>query len=240
MQSQFSRFKWAMIFPLFAMLFTSCEKEESLTIDYKYEYFPTGFGHYVIYNVDSIVFDDFTNTSDTFHYQKKHVIDSSFTDNSGRTAYKVIRYQRADSTQPWTLADVWYAVPTQTTLEVNEENQRFVKLLFPPREGQTWRGNQYIDITDANWYLEDWEYSATAVDAPETVGGIAFDSTVTVVQQDYETLIEKVNAEEKYAKNVGMVYKYFLALEKRGDITRPWTNPESGFILTMTVAGYGN
>lgn len=221
-------------------IFSSCEKTEDVVLDFKYEYYPSQIGHYVIYDVDSIVFDDFTETSDTFRYQKKYVVDSSFIDGSGREAFKLLRYQRADSTQGWVLSDVWSAVVTNTTLEVNEENQRFVKLLFPPRENQTWMGNEYINIVDANWYLEDWEYTNTTVDASETINGMQFDSTITVTQQDYESLIEKVSAVEKYAKNVGMVYKYFLALEKNGDITRPWTDPESGFILTMTINSYGN
>lgn len=222
------------------IIFSSCEKTEDVVLDFKYEYYPTQIGHYVIYDVDSIIFDDFTETSDTFHYQKKYVIDSTFTDGMGRQAHKLLRYHRADSTQAWTLSDVWSVVVNATSLEVVEENQRFVKLLFPPREEQTWDGNKYINITSANWYLEDWEYTAASVDVSEIVNQMQFDSAVTVIQQDYETLIEKVYAEERYAKNVGMVYKSFLALEKRGNISLPWTQPESGFILTMTINSYGN
>src|ERR1051325_5894407 len=107
-----------MAFAVAAILFCSCNKTEPFTIDYKYDYYPVEIGHYVIYDVDSIVFNDFTQQSDTFHYQKKNVIDSSFIDNSGREAHKLIRYQRKDSSQGWTLTDVWYVVRTQNTLEV--------------------------------------------------------------------------------------------------------------------------
>lgn len=224
-------------------IFSSCNKTEEFIIDYKYDYYPLETGHYVVYDVDSIVIDDFTQTTDTFRYQKKYVIDSTFTDNIGRAAYKLIRYQRGDPTQGWTLTDVWYVVRTETTLEVNEENQRFVKLLFPPDEGQTWNGNQYIDSVDANWYLwhpSAWEYTISEVDKPAIINGFQFDSTLTVTQQSDSTLIEKVISVEKYAKHVGMIYKYFSALEKNGDITRPWSNPESGFILVFSISEYGN
>lgn len=229
---------------LFCMgIFASCEKTEEITLDFKYEYYPTQMGHYVIYDVDSIIFDDFTGTSDTFHYQKKYVMDSTFDDGAGRTAHKLIRYHRADSLHAWVLSDVWSAVVNNTSLEVIEENQRFVKLLFPPREDATWKGNKYIDSLDTNWWFwkpSGWEYTNAAVDAPETLGGMQFDSTVTVLQQSDSTLIEKVIALEKYAKNVGMIYKQFSVMEKNGELTRPWSNPESGFILTMTINSYGN
>jgi len=237
-----SFFRAAIAFFLLAVIFSSCSKTEDFVIVYKYDYYPLETGHYVVYEVDSIVINDFTQTTDTFRYHKKYVIDSAFTDNIGREAYRLIRYQRADSTQSWTLTDVWYAVRTETTLEVIEENQRFVKLLFPPEEEQTWDGNQYIDSVDANWYLwhpSAWEYTLTEVDVPANINGLQFDSTLTVTQQSDSTLIEKVVSVEKYAKGVGMIYKYFSALEKNRDITRPWSNPESGFILIFTISDYG-
>src|SRR5687768_8883088 len=125
-------------------IFSSCSKTEDFNPDYKFEYYPDQIGHYVIYDVDSIVFNDFTNTIDTLRYQRKYVVDSTFVDGTGHNAFKLIRYLRADSTQGWTLSDVWWASIVNNTLEISEENQRFVKLLFPPREDQTWRGNKYL------------------------------------------------------------------------------------------------
>lgn len=221
-----------------AVTLFSCNKTKSFPVDYKYAYFPLEIGHYVIYDVDSIVFDDNTNRSDTFHYQKMHVIDSSFIDNSGREAYRLIRYHRADSSQPWFIADVWYAVRNKSSLEVVEENQRFIKLLFPPEQGQTWMGNQYLQIVEENEWLEDWEYSVTGADMPDNINELHFDSTVRVLQHDEENLIEKFYGEEKYAWNVGLVYKHLMELHKQ-NISAPWTEPESGFILTMSIRDYG-
>lgn len=217
---------------------SSCNEIEDYSFDHEYEYYPLEIGHFVIYDVDSIVFDDFTGTSDTFNYQKMHVIDSAFTDNSGRQAHKIIRYQRSNSTQPWLLSDVWQAVQTQSSLEVVEENQRFIKLLFPPEEGQSWHGHKYLDIVDGNEWMENWEYSITALNVAENINGLQLDSTLTVLQHDEENLIEKYYGEEKYAKHVGLVYKKLINLEKQ-NITAPWTKPEKGFILTMTLLDYG-
>ncbi len=223
-----------------ASIFSSCSDIEDFVLDYQYDYYPLEFGRYVIYDVDSFSFDNnFTPSKrDTFHYQKMHRVDSMFIDNIGREAYKIMRYQRTDSSQPWFITDVWYVVRTQTNLEFIEENQRFIKLIFPPVENYAWTGNQYIQIVDGNWYLEDWDYNYESVHSPEDINGFQFDSTLTVKQHDFETLIEKVYAEEKYANNVGMIYKQLIALQKQ-NITASWNEPDKGFILTMTISDYG-
>ncbi len=243
MKISFSHLSTVIALVFSAMLFSSCEKTEDLTIDYKYDYYPSQKGHYVIYDVDSIIFDEFAHSSDTFQYQKKYVVDSAFVDGSGNNAFRIVRYQRPDSTQGWALCDVWWASTPNNSLEVVEENQRFVKLLFPPKENQKWDGNKYlVDSLEASWWywrLDEWEYTIADLDAPATIQGMTFDSTLTVNQQSDSTLIHKVISYEQYAKHVGMIYKKFIALEKNGDITRPWSNPESGFILTMTINSYG-
>jgi hypothetical protein len=233
------------VLALVALLFSSCEKTEDLVIDYKHGYYPDQLGHYVIYDVDSIVFDEFADRSDTFRYQKKYVVDTPFVDGMGRDAFRIVRYHRADSTQGWSLSDVWWAVPTNNALEVVEENQRFIKLVFPPKETQKWDGNKYLaDSLEGSrwfWIFGDWEYTITALDVPATVNGLTFDSTLTVMHKSDSTHIERVVSEEQYAKGVGMIYKRFSWLEKNeGDITRPWTEPETGFILTMKVNSYGD
>lgn len=236
--------KLAGLFIAVGISFSSCNEIEDFPIDYGYDYYPLEIGHYVTYDVDSIVFNDFTGQIDTFKYQKKHVIDSSFTD-FGMLSYKLVRYQRPDSTQAWSLSDVWHITRKKRSLEVAEENQRFIKLLFPPDDEQTWNGNQYIDsvsTSPSNWWFwkpSEWEYATMEYDVPGSVNGLQFDSTLTVLQQQDSTLIQNVYSIEKYAKHVGLIYKKFWWLEKDGDISRPWSNPESGVILTMTIAGYG-
>ena len=227
---------------LLAFATCACNKTEDFKINYQYNYYPLETGHYVIYDVDSFTFDNNFDPPryDTFHYQKMHVIDSSFIDNSGRENFKLIRYQRSDSSQAWFIANVWFGVRTETSLELVEDNQRFIKLIFPPSEGTTWNGNNYIHTEKAdNWYLEGWEYEYNSVNKPGNVNGWQFDSTLTILQQDLETLIEKVYAEEQYAVGVGLIYKQLMAVGKQLNISAPWTEPESGFILTMTIREYG-
>ena len=239
-RSFFCFFKKTYGYCIFPLIFLSaCNKTEDFAIDYKYGYFPHQQGFYTVYDVDSVAFNEFIGEPDTFRYQKKEVIDSAFTDNAGRPAFKILRYQRSDSTEQWRIADVWYGVVTQNSAERVEENLRFVKMIFPPEENLTWDGNRHVQIVDALWWLQDWEYKIASLDVPETINGIHFDSTLTVHQRDWQIAIKKVYALEKYAKNVGLIYKEIQALEKQ-DVTAPWTQPDNGFTLKMSIREYGN
>lgn len=227
-------------FLLLVLFIFSCEKGgKDYVPNYQEDYFPIDTGFFVIYQVDSILFDNnFTpSISDTNSYQIKEYIESSFTDNEGREAYRIERYVRKDSTQSWQIKNVWYSVRNQTSAERVEENLRFIKLVFPPNLGETWMGNKYINIkTEINYYA-NWEYEITELAQPFTVNGIRFEETLSVLHIDEENLIEKTYSTERYARGVGLISKEFLRLEKQ-NVSNPWTEPESGFILRMNVLDY--
>src|SRR3990167_8625748 len=77
----------------------SCKKDPSPALDLGYNYFPDAVGTYVVYNVDSIFYDDFNvnpsnhiSPADTFKFQLKEKIQSVYTDNEGRPALRLERY----------------------------------------------------------------------------------------------------------------------------------------------------
>jgi hypothetical protein len=228
---------------ILAVYFPGCKtKTDDFVLDYKYEYFPLDSGRYWIWEVDSIIFEPLGSgfvRSDTMKLYIKEVVESIFIDNSGRPTARIERYQSYTEDYNWFITDVWFANRTQKTGEKIEENLRFVKLLFPPKKNQKWNGNQYIQFTENIEWLKDWVYEVTALDAPATFNATTFDSTITIMQRDSENLIAKTFATETYAINVGLVYREWSNLEKTR-VTEPWTNPEKGFILKMTIKEYGN
>lgn len=217
-------------------------KTDDFALDYKYEYFPLDSGRYWIWEVDSVIFTPLGSgfvQRDTLKVYIKEVVESIYTDNAGRPTARIERYQSNTDDYVWFITDIWFANLTQRTGEKVEENLRFVKILFPPKQEQTWRGNQYIQVTETIEWMKDWAYRVSALDVPKTLNGMAFDSTITILQHDNENLIQKTFATETYAKNVGLVYKEWLNLEKTR-VTEPWTNPEKGFIQKMTIKEFGN
>ncbi|MFL5763096.1 MAG: hypothetical protein ACJ77K_04080 [Bacteroidia bacterium] len=192
----------------------SCKKEKDPPVDLGYDYFPEKVGKFVIYDVDSFYYDDFTSSIDTFKFQIKEKIQSVYNDAQGRATLRLERYIKNYSASvpynamPWTIKDVWAANRLATTAEKVEENVRYVKLAFPVKKGQEWNGN----AQNTNGGLT---YSYLFFDQPRTIGGNAFDSVLQVNQQNSETLISKDFFIEKYARRTGMVYKQGIHVESQ-------------------------
>lgn len=196
------------IFFVLACSFFSCEKDAPPP-NMGYNYFPDKPGSYVVYDVDSFFYDDFAGVVDTVRFQLKEKIVSVFTDNQGRPTLRLERYVKYyDDTIPyssmsWALRDVWASNRTSTTAEKVEENQRFIKLAFPVQENQSWNGN-------AQNTLGEVSYKYLFFDKTRTIGGIYFDSTLQVTQLEEEFLYSKKYFIEKYARNVGLIYKQVI------------------------------
>jgi len=194
-----------------------CKEEiEDININYGYDYFPTSLGNSLIYQVDSTIYDDFQDTVFTISYEVKEEIVETAPDLEGNPTYTIAHYERTDDNTPWesVVPRIWYTTVSESSAERVEENLRFVKMIFPVREGTVWNGNEHIDTNDERWRVfADWEYEYLAVDEPYEVGSLNFDTTVTVLQQDFSTLKDKIFGQEVYAKGIGLVYREFMDLE---------------------------
>ena len=193
------------LFIAIILAMTACKKDDPTDPYLGYQYFPNDSGVWVQYIVDSIAYDDqFGN--DTFEFQLLERIESKFVDNEGRDAQRIERLKRNSDTANWRIEDVWFANLTANTAEKVEENVRFVKLNFPLKLNKTWDGN--------NFNTEDAQnYEIAALNEPYTINGMSFDSTVTVLQKDFITVVNEDYAFEVYAKNVGLVHKKYTSTE---------------------------
>lgn len=192
----------------------SCKKKTDPPVEVGYDYAPTTIGKYVVYDVDSIVYDDFTHDTLEFKYRIKEKLAENITDNEGRPAIKLIRYIKkynpniSYDNMNWVIKDVWTYTKTNTTLEVVEEDVRFTKLSFPVNESATWNGN-------AQNTLGEREYKYNYIDKTESINGHSFDNVLYVEQKDDKgkNAIHREFYIEKYAKNVGLVYREIKDLE---------------------------
>lgn len=219
------------------ILLPGCTKKDSATIDFAYEYYPYDLGHYVSYDVDSI-FYSYSNPNyfrDTAHYQLKELIADTLYDNENNLNYKVELYRRPDSVSSWTIWKVWYLKPGGTNIQQVEDDIRFIKLIFPPKEGADWNGNLYVPTTDPYAVYRDWDYTYSDVNQPYSINGFNFDSTLTVTAVDItDNLITKTLHREVYAKHVGMVYQEWEDMHKgvQGNFDFNTTN---GFRIRMRL-----
>ena len=236
------------IFLISAIFLTvaGCKNTKDEVIDFKYEYYPLEPGHWIEYDVDSIIFSDIalpTVIIDTISYQIREEIASTFYDNEGRETYRIERFRRNSDDDAWIINRVWSLNFETNNLQKVEDDLRFVKLVFPPRRNKKWLGNTFIQTTEELEYLEDWEYKYSEIDEPLSIAGISFDSSLTVLQEADSTLLEKTYSIERYAKNVGLVYKELQVLEtQRTDpqgILLPFElKAQRGFIFRHQIRDY--
>jgi len=234
--------------------FFGCSKTvvDDYQVDFGYDYFPIEIGKYRTYVVDSVLYDIGDNeeiivTNSTTY--EMHLVSDTITDNLGRLGYKIERYTRTSDTLDWEIKDIWTTIRTNEGAEWIEENLRFLKLVFPLKASVEWDGNQYIDITtivpiagESVEVFKSWSYEALSINESEAIDDMVFDSVATISQANSENLIELRYSQEKYAKDIGLIYREMKILDTQCIIpceNETWEEKaEKGFILTQQIIDY--
>jgi len=229
---------------LACLAFFGCTRTtEEFTSSPLSDYLPLQVGKYITYRLDSTVFTKLGSTTVVNSYQEKHIVDSKFTDAAGRDSYRIFRFIRDTAgTQPWKSAGTYSITPTDKTVEVNENNLRFLKLVLPIKQDFTWKGNNYLpdnpfssiynfDLVDAG--MSDWDYSYTSTDGSLTLKGQTFnnvltvDATITdpVFNTNFDPNSNSASVisanspayvsymQDNYAKGIGLIYQRFILWE---------------------------
>jgi hypothetical protein len=239
---------------LFTVLLGGCkqEKEEFQSAPLS-DYTPLQVGKYITYHLDSTIFTNFGSATVVHSYQEKHLVDAQITDALGRPAFRMTRWTRDTAgTQPWVSAGTYSITPLASTVEVIENNLRFIKLVLPVTQDNTWKGNRYLpDDAYAPFYnfnndfgMDAWDYSYTSTDGNLTLKGQRYDHVLTVdgIDESFNansastnytnpSVIAYVNfLQDKYAKGIGLIYQDFIMWEYQ---------PPNGVSGTGSKVGFG-
>lgn len=241
------------------LCFGSCERVVDTLPQTDLAYYPVVQDNYRVYQVDSIVYDEYNCTIQTNSYQIKEVTGTKLIDGEGKTAHRIERYWRATALDMWTLVGVWSEKIEDNQIQRVEDNQRFVKMVFPVNETKEWDGITFIrrdtlvPIRGGSIDLyKDWDmftYKGVGASYLDTVSNTIYPDAVQVIQVDKTNNIERRYATEVYAKGIGLVYKEMRILDSQcrsprctgpSDIASclntPWTiKAEKGYILTQSL-----
>lgn len=218
--------------------FSGCKKQtEEFKTAALTDYMPLEPGKSITYRLDSTVFVNFGRVTAVHKYQVKHVVDQQITDNEGRPAWRVFRYIRdsVDATswtdaQPWAPLGSYMVTVLPYQLEATDDNNlRFIKLHLPITLGFNWKGNIYLpdnpyeSLNPLNSYdnnMNDWDYTYQETDGVLSFNGKTYTDILTVEQVDEKenypntdpsSYASQNRSVEKYAKDIGLVYReYFL------------------------------
>ena len=244
-------------FFILAFLVTGCNKKDGFTSDAAGEYTDMAVGKYIIYRYDSTLFINFGQQDTVITYLAKDLVEESTTDALGRPSWRVVRYLRdtgSTSESDWVAKLTYLVTPSAQSVEVNENNLRFVKLKQPLKDGYDWLGNSYLPsdpfmslfLFSNDEDIQQWDYTYESTGITENINNTSYDNTLTVLQ-----VADSVNVPitffdgiayrnywvEKYAKNIGLIYKEVVMWEYQPPIGG---NPgyRHGFGLKMTIVDH--
>ena len=231
-------------------LVISCKRETiEFTTDPLSEYVPLQSGKYFIYRLDSTVFTGSGRFTEVHSYQEKHEIDAPFTDLLGRPGYRIFRFLRDTAgTQPWVSAGTYYITPTETTVEVNENNMRVVKLALPISSGFRWKPNLHLpDEPFGSLYsfqnefdMYDWDNTYGNITGTEEINGKTYNNVIVVEGVNRASNVPVTDPGSygyidyqvsKYAKGLGLIYEEWIMWD--------YQPPASGSSTVGFKTGFG-
>jgi hypothetical protein len=159
----------------------------------------------------------------------------------------VYRYIRDSAgLQPWQANGTYYITPLQDQLETIEDNFRTIRLHLPFKEGTSWRGNRYLaaepygtlfnfsndqDMDKWDFYYDD--FSPTFSHRNQVYNDVW---TLEIIEEAINMPLTDPNgygsmnrAIDRYAKNIGLVYRQFDMYEYQPGSSGFYT----GFGITM-------
>jgi len=200
MRSKFLTYSIACLSLMVLVVYSCSEKKEETVPELGTLYFPLQSGLERIYLVDSLAYDNNTGSTiiDTFQYYYKEQIGTSFTNDAGEVGYFISRYYADTPEGNWKPTFRWTAYQNQLLAKQVEDNQVFVKQVYPLNATKNWDGNMYNNIGEQR-------FRVIAFEAP--YGNYA--NTVLIQHQNDSNFIELIRKEERYAKGIGLVYFKF-------------------------------
>lgn len=106
-----------------------------------YDYYPLEIGQYRVYNVEETFY--FGEIPSRLNYQLRERVDTSFIDQTGQEVYKIVRSKRPDANAAWLDDSVMTVVKTSTMVLLTKDNTKYVKLVFPVKNGLEFVGDLY-------------------------------------------------------------------------------------------------
>lgn len=197
------------LFFAITLVFASCKGPEPESIDFGYDYAPLEIGTETKYRVDSIFYNEFQvdDPVDTSYFLIKEVVIDTQTDLAGNLVYIIERSTfDTNGLENGTPFRFTRSI-VENRLEEQIGNLRKVVLAFPVSEGYAWDGNAFNHLNEQNF-----EY--VSIVESFSLAGQDFGSVATVVQiEDTNNFIFKQYTEEKYARNIGKIYREHLIKE---------------------------
>lgn len=208
----------------------SIENFETLQVT---ELLPLQSGKYITYRLDSLVFVNSGKLAQTNRYQIRHVVEGQVRDNQNRLSWRVNTFINDSlAAGPWVPNGFYIVTPLEKSAEVIENNLRVIRVQLPVRERFTWRGNSYLPdrpyagvfATSVDENMDLWDFTYNTVNQNERIGNQNIADVTTILHIDESRNVPMTTdtiyasreySLDKYAKNIGLVYREHVLWENQ-------------------------
>ncbi|MDF2189466.1 hypothetical protein [Paraflavitalea sp. CAU 1676] len=220
------------------------------------DYFRLEMGKYIIYRLDSLTFANYGVDDLVTSYQAKDIVEGIGSDLLGRPTWRVQRYLRPFSSTneaDWKASVAYEVIKDKSTIEINENNLRFIKLQTPIAEGRGFMGNGYLPDEPYNQYdisitenMQSWESSYEEF-GPAEINGKTYDNTITITQVNDSSDVPIVSKQlpasktvwvEKYAKDIGLIYRDVAIWEYQPPLSGSTEGKKIGFGIRLSIISH--
>jgi len=209
-----------LLIPIACLVFLSCEDEPDL-VDvegFNFDLYPVDRGHYVDYEVDSIIIFDLGATQISTKSFLREEIGEPFTSANGEQSFEILRFFKRELNDPWEQINTWQVSFTNSSIDRTEENLRLLNIAFPISRTTVWEATGFLEtdlelpytnlVAEVVAIFDGWTSFYRSIDVPATINGIDFANTTEIVQVDNSNdgnFLESRISSEIYAEGVGLV-----------------------------------
>src|SRR5690606_7642168 len=107
--------------------------------------YPLEKGQYRVYDVKDVRYGN--GEQFTQQFQLRERVDTSYVDQTGQLVYKLVRSMRPNNNSAWLDDSVLIVAKTSNMLLLTKDNTRYVKLVFPIKNGLEYIGDLFNSRT---------------------------------------------------------------------------------------------
>ncbi len=180
------------------LIFNACTKntdDPKLVADP--DYCPLQMGAWIDYAVTSIRVDVNTDLYDTTQYTLREEVDALIDSSGTGMTYRIIRKIQMTNDPVWHDFDAILISKNLSSLVRQEHNTPLLSISYPLKSRKAWNGNVLNTLDSAKFYIKSLNVNDTSY--------VEFDSVLTIVQAELETLININIQTEKYTVGRGLI-----------------------------------
>jgi len=201
-------------FILICLVVASCSKETDSLLsetDLGYSYFPIlEVGDVHEYDITITIYSNEGKNVDIKKYFQKEEVVESEGEIGGDAFYRRDIYTKDNSSQPWEYSHSQLVEINALQVIIHHGGERIIHMQFPTEIGKKWDGLSFIDqnITreiggEHILFYKDWNFELNEMNATFE----EFNYVINIQQANHENEVGLRYSIEKYADDIGLVYK---------------------------------